>query len=68
MIKLMIVLFVLTVGAALFAEAGQWMVVSCDQIRQSVATYGLPTVEQFARSHGVSETELRRGRLKCLRE
>lgn len=68
MSKLVVVLFVLTVGTAIAAESGQWMFVSCDQIRQSVATYGLPAVEQFARSHGVSETELRRGRLKCLRD
>lgn len=68
MMKLIVVLFVLTVGAALAAESGQWMFVSCDQIRQSIATHGLAAVEQFARNHGVSETELRRARLKCLRE
>ncbi len=48
-------------------EAHQRVFVPCSQIRQSVATYGLLAVEQFAREHGVPESDLRRARLKCLR-
>lgn len=65
--KAIVVLFVLTVGAALVATDEQRVVVTCDQIRQVVATYGLAAVEQFAREYGISETDLRRVRLKCLR-
>lgn len=68
MMKLVVVLFVLTVGAALFAEVNQRVFLSCEQIRQSVAIYGLPAVEQFARSRGVSEADLRRARLTCLQD
>lgn len=66
MMKPVIVLFVLTVGAAIAVEDRQRVFFSCDQIRQAVATHGLSAVEQFARTHGVSETDLRRARLKCL--
>jgi len=65
-IKVVIVLIVILATMTL-VKANQKVWVSCAQVRQSVAVYGLEAVEQFARQRGVSEQDLRRARIACLR-